>query len=91
MTDYLQGVLGTVGRLLRMKSEDYFPAENEASGDTTSYADTDMGNDDKMRIMRDVHRHSIITEWRLLAAIADRLLFIVYLLVVLVYTTCILS
>ncbi len=75
-----------------MKPEDYYPSANEAPSDIIPCAGTtnEGENDDKMRIMGDVHRHSIITEWRLLAAIADRLLFIVYLLVVLVYTACVL-
>ncbi len=84
--------MGSLASFLRVEADDYTPYESESSmaspqGDTTDAG----GPDDKMRYMRDADRRGIVSEWRQLAGLADRVLSIVFLLAVVISAASILS
>jgi hypothetical protein len=79
-------MLGGFGRLLCVKRETYMPLENMETPsmrklEVMSDGDNNSIDDDRARIMQTSARAACISEWRQLAVILDRLLFLIFLVI----------
>ena len=90
-------MVGALGRVLCVTKDAYVPVDSEPNmnmrrlEDLSAGPDLDgSGHDDRSKIMADTRRQNIVSEWRRLAAIIDRLLFLIYIVLLLFITISIL-
>jgi nicotinic acetylcholine receptor, invertebrate len=89
--------LGPVATVLCVKKEDFLSTEEDSSGGvreinpdgeegTESTSGVDPGTDKKRRFMTNYLRNAARSEWRQLAVVFDRLLFVIYCVILAILT-----